>query len=173
MNKIFLHTYTNFYFSDFPTLCYQVCKEWETIGIKISREELNKDIVKISILQYQIENSMSTIEQEYEKSSKNMIKEFSMFEAFYQDFENNLKKILVSEFFKRSMLKQERIKFQIKFTDEKINSLFEYHTIKDKRSFFINQLTIWATYNYVIPFMHCISKEEALYIVFDTHMSIK
>lgn len=172
LRKILVDIYASNKFKTSSELALEVAKKWqEQEDVKIDNEHLRDEIVKIGIYNFKMLEKVPQKMLELEKKAEKMLENSFVYDNIFSYLEENIKKIIISEVFKRFfnglVLKRYcATKFKIKITNEKMDEIFEGESIKNERNFFMQQFQTWAIYNKIIDFVTFEEEEECLYIKF-------
>lgn len=135
-------------------------KRCDEIGIEIDSIRLRENCVMQVMIESKMIENMSPEQQHMLKRSKEAINKTFVFDILYDYFEEKLKKIIISELFKRIFGMNSKLNFTIKVSSELLEELFEEESIKNKENFFCEQLKTWATYNEFVLFVKYEIKER-------------
>lgn len=172
LRKIFIDSFSNCKHDNYPEFTLEVAKLYEKENIEIDFDALRKDLVEIGLITLNGMQRIPSIYLELKEKSDKVIENSFIYDKLYYYFEDNLKKIIISEIFKRFyniiyFIGSPNLFFKVKISKERLENLFENENLKNKNSFFYQQLKLWTIYNKIFEFIELESKGEDLFIKFD------
>lgn len=161
MRKIFVECYTTLGNLSQPDLSLEIARRYKETGIAVNEEKLRFECVQNAIMQVSVEKNFSREQLRMLNELEKFVLNTYIFDFLYEYFEENLKKTIVSEFFKRVFLISKNLNIVIRVPSERIEEIFENQTIKEKEMFFCQQLHTWFIYNRMDTFSKTEVKERA------------
>lgn len=161
LRKIFVETYFTTKSNSEAKLAVEIAEKCNEIGIDVDLEQLKRNYVIRGISELHGRQKLTKEQQNIIVKGKEVISNLFVHDFIYKYLEENLKKVITSEIFKRLFGITYNWDLTLKVSSKSLDKIFENEHIKNKENFFCQEVKIWAAYNHILPFVKCeIKKSE-------------